>query len=1272
MLAITLPAGGNIAGAAVVLTADATVEANDLSIVLDDTSKAGFVSAIVTASSLSTGPITQTYWNFSQINFLGSADADGLIENTLTLTTPYQADIVGFGASGTGSPLSVTNWQVDASFAASPTLLGPALLDFFNADALTVRAAINGGNARSTIGGEFQSPTDLIVAPSKGAHVTLFDSALGISDNAQTAIRSYQLEIQATNGGLSLDANVSAIVDAMISTNAGALSLGDVTLASPRTLSSDRGDIRVTSTAGPISLNGVAATAIAGGILVSTASTLAVPASVNAAFTAAAIYSPTAPDVRDGLVRLVGNTGLALSSALPVTAGRLELSTNATAPLAMGSLSVGSLNVKTSGSVSVTNAVPLSISDGTNTPTVEIAATDVTIVAPVGIRVVDGIKASGSLVLSTYASGAPAVPVDFVVTSTGDNHLAGAPFAGTLRDIIRYSNANRMLQAATTAGVASQPMQILFDEAASPVATGGVVTLKAALPVLQKSVTVNGSLSSEPGDLGGIVGINGDRKSATGFVLGSGSTGSTIRDVALYGFTGSGLRVETAGNVISGLTVGADRTGTVPAGLANAVGIEVVGVAAVRNVIGVKTIGVDSGNTIKGNTQAGVLIRGGANYNSVYGNTIEQNKDGIQVVSSIGTLIGSTQVGFGNTISANTANGIRLTTVAAVSPAYGARIVNNEIADNGAAGVLVEGGSRNVIGGTGFREGNDLARNDVAVRLQSQGTVRTQGNQVVNNTIADSKLGGILIDQGFGNLVQGNVVSDAAGGTQSLWGVRIFRGPQGLGFSPNLVYQNTVSGAGDPANVPLVGGGGIVVENSSGQVIGGPGTLANILVENLGSGIVVVGGTGVNAASSNVIEGNLVGTDAGGGDRGNALDGIRIQGSLGNVVRGNTVRFQDEVANNSSGIGVYDAIGLTAAAGNQIVLNSVGDNFVGIRVSGGSNTAIGGRVGGLGNWVFRNASDGILVDRSAATGNATATVIRSNRIGLVTVPNTTIPQPAGNGGFGVNLKSTIGTTIDQGNVVAYNTSGGVRMEGGRNAVVGSVAAGLGNVIRDNGGDGIGVVQPASPGRTEAVLIAGNTIRENAGNGITIADTAATSAATARVSGITIGRPVATNRPDASTNTIVANGGVGVQVDRAQAVAIIGNAITGNLGAKQIELLNDGNAVLSPAVASVVAPVLTSARARVVGQSSPQYDVSGIVNRTGAGTAAQTVVVDIYGTNPATSEQFFLGRVNVTIRSGASQATFRVIVGQVGRRFGQIAATSSLGGGTSEFSNVIGV
>ena len=1260
MLAIVLPDGGDQAGSLISLSSDTADAVNTLQISYDDTTNPGFVTATITTTGDVTPAETKVYWNFGSISFTGNADTDGTITNNVVLSTPYQANVVGFGSTGGSQvPLSQTNWQVDADFTTIPgTIPSPAFLDLFNADSLDVKAGTLGASAASTIAGEFQSPTDLSAADRTGAIISLADSTIGIKDSGNGAVRTYELTLNSTNGGIAFDADVATTANLTFKGNAGSLSLGG---SVDRQFSSSNGDINVTSVSGPITVTGVGFQSLTGGTSITTPSSLTISGAASG-FTAAATYSPTATEVPDGLVRLQGTLSLTLPSAMPVTAGRLQLSTSGAAPLTLTELSVASLTSTTRGSLVVANAIPLTISDFiSSTPTVEIVATDVSIQSPAGIRVVDGINASGKVVLSTFVSGTtsvPSVPVDFVVTDAGDNPSGSDPFAGTLRDMVEYVNANRILSAAPV-GITTQPMRILFNEPGSNIAAAdaGVITLSASLPAALKPVTLDGSLPES-----GIVGINGNNKVSTGFVLGAGSSGSTLRDVAFYKFRDAGLRVESADNLIAGLTLGADRTNQAP-GNGNTIGVDIAGPSAVRNVVGIQTIGVDSGNYIVGN-RIGVRISGRANFTSVYGNTIGDvdvgNDEGIQVINSVGTIIGGTQADLRNTISNNTANGIRLTGVSAVSVPYGAKVVNNDISNNKAAGVLVEGGGGNLLGGTAAGVGNTLTGNGVGVLMQSLGTVRTQGNQIVNNTIADSSLGGVLIDQGYANLVQGNVISDT---TQSSdWGVWIFRAPKAFGIGPNQVFQNSVSGSG---NGRL--NGGIVVENSVGQVIGGPGTRANTVFGNNGSGIVIVGGTGVNAAMSNLVEGNMVGMDSMGAKNGNAFDGIRIQGSVGNTVRGNTVQYQDVSANNSAGISVNDAIARNAAMGNTIVLNTVSDNHVGIGVSGGAFTAVGGRVSGLGNSVFGNTSDGIRVESSVASGSAISTVIRGNRIGVGTGT-----AAAGNAGYGINLISTVGTTVDQGNLVASSGLDGIRIEGGRNAVIGSALAGLGNVVRDNEGDGISVVAPVGPGRTEAVRIAGNTVRGNFGNGISVADISSASASTARVSGITIGRVASVRSPDASSNTIVGNDKAGVRVDLAQAVSIIGNSITGNLGEKQIELVNDANAILSPTTASVVAPILTAASPRVARQASPQYDVRGTVARTGTGTGAQTVLVDIYGTNTATNEQFFLGRVTVTIRANAASAGFRVIVGQAGKRFGQIVATSTLGAGTSEFSDPVGV
>jgi hypothetical protein len=1239
MLAITgLPAAGSQSGNPIQLFADNTEPTNTLEIVLDDTTTPGFVTATIMAN----GAAPVQVWDFGDlIEFIGTTDTDGLIDNKVTFSTPYEADIWGFGVPGV---LTVRNWNAFGRFTSSPSALPDIQLNLLNADTLGVTAGVLGSTASTTIAGEFQSPTDLTVAGRTGAEISL-SSSVGITDSLNQAIAAYDLTLISTNGKVNIDANIATRRDLTIGSQNSPLSLGG---GGARSISSTQGDIEITNLVGPITLDNTAISAGAGFVTVDTPNVLRVTGATSS-FTTPITYNPV---TGDGLVYLEGLLGLDLPAGMPVTAGRLELITNSVTPVVLNNTSVATLRADIGGSLTFTTDVPLTITDfNPLTPSVQIAAQDVTILAERGIRVVDGFDITGKLCLSTWAgAGVPTFDVDFVTTSIGDNPLATAPFAGTLRDMIEYVNANTILPAAAAAGVTRQPMSLLFDEPGSPVALGGTVTLQAVLPGLARAVTFDATLPDDT-----FVAIDGGNSVSDGLTLGFGSSGSTVRDAHFHGFTNAGVRIESRGNLLSGLTLGADRGGNVAP---NAIGVELFGPQAVQNTIGISTLGVDTGNRIVANSVAGILIRAGANYNTITGNVIGEinagfgNFDGIAVLNSIGTIIGGTRTALANSITENTRHGIRLTGVNGVAPAYGTLVVGNEISGNDVSGVTIEGGRRNVIGGLTAAAANAIIGNGVGIQMVSNGIARTSLNEVYGNTISDNATGGVLIDQGFGNLVQGNSITDSDPGT-SEWGVRIFRTSVGVGQGGNRVFQNTVSGHGNAGAAAAALTGGIVVENSSGQVIGGIGTLANRVTSNRGSGIVIVGGVGVNVSIRNVVEGNYVGTDAAGTDLGNAFDGIRIQGGLTNTIRANMVRFSDSVANAGAGISVHNAIPASPSLGNVIVSNSVSGNVTGILISGSGGTVVGGAVAGQGNWVFGNSESGVVVRSSPTTGASNATVIRNNRIGLATRT-----AAAGNGGFGIDLQSTVGTVVDQGNTVANNGAGGIRVQGGRTITLGSTT-GAGNSIWSNFGNGIEITDPAVPGRTESVVVAGNDIRNNDGFGVSVV---AAPAAASRVSAVTIGRPVPVNRLTPATNTIVGNASGGVLVDGAQAVSVVGNSIASN-GGLGISLVNGANG-------GVVAPALASAAPRVIGQKSPQYDVRGSIGRTGMGTEQQVYSVDLYGTDTATSRQVFLGRVVVVVRAGAASASFRAIVGAAGQRYDQIVATATLGTGTSEFSNAV--
>jgi hypothetical protein len=138
---------------------------------------------------------------------------------------------------------------------------------------------------------------------------------------------------------------------------------------------------------------------------------------------------------------------------------------------------------------------------------------------------------------------------------------------------------------------------------------------------------------------------------------------------------------------------------------------------------------------------------------------------------------------------------------------------------------------------------------------------------------------------------------------------------------------------------------------------------------------------------------------------------------------------------------------LGTTAGGNLALHNGHD---GVEIVGSSHNTIGGTVTGAGNVISGNAEDGVYITNSELLNGTGVTssdnVVQSNLIGWTGLGNT---------GSGVHLDdssagNTIGgTTAAAGNTIEGNGSNGVYLNG----------AGLGNavehdVIDSNGGDGV--------------------------------------------------------------------------------------------------------------------------------------------------------------------------------------------------------------------------
>ncbi len=575
--------------------------------------------------------------------------------------------------------------------------------------------------------------------------------------------------------------------------------------------------------------------------------------------------------------------------------------------------------------------------------------------------------------------------------------------------------------------------------------------------------------------------VDGDTRTY-GLKLWTGSDGSTIRGFNVQGFT-TGIDITSSGNTIAGNYVGTNAAGTAAAG--NGTGINIW--QGDNNIIG--GTGANDRNVISGNTGVGLAINTTADSTQVLGNYIGLNAagtaavantfQGIYIADSIGTLIGGTTTASRNVISGNGTQGIYMTN-ADNSVIYGNYIgtnaagtadINGTTANSTRSGiVMLNGSSGNQIGNTIAGARNVISGNNhYGVEIQG---ATSQNNTVSGNYIGTDSTGLVALGNtnggfsfwgsGTGNSLVANVVSGNLG-----YGVLV-----GNGSSSAVIQGNYIGLGVDGSTVVGNTSHGILVDGATNTLIGTNADGSNDTAEaNTISGNdngIVLNVSGVGTTGT-MIYGNFIGTDASGLlDRGNTLDGVRIQnGATGNFIGGaGTARRNIIAGNNQDGIQIdgettdgnfiqNNWIGL--AADGVTVLGNGGD---GIYISGGAdNTVIGGI--GLGNVIMGARVAGIEID-----GASTGTSILGNLIGI----NAAGTVIHGSGEHGILLEN-----------------------GAASTTIGGTTAGQGNTIVDSGRLSAtwqsGIALTSTAGSSNSII--GNSIYNNRGLGIDLGATGVT-------------------------------------------------------------------------------------------------------------------------------------------------------------------------------------
>jgi hypothetical protein len=514
-------------------------------------------------------------------------------------------------------------------------------------------------------------------------------------------------------------------------------------------------------------------------------------------------------------------------------------------------------------------------------------------------------------------------------------------------------------------------------------------------------------------------GVAGLGNAAQGVVILAGASNNTVGGTApgagnvISGNGNYGVAVSgSSGNFIEGNRIGTNPAGT--AGIANNYGVALV-VGATSNTIG--GTGAGAGNVISGNGIYGVYIDASSS------NTIEQNligtdvagttkipniQDGVRILNGASNnVIGGTVAGAGNVISGNGANGV----------------------------AILQAGTN----------GNHVSGNTIG--LDVTGTVDL-GNTTFGVAVAQSASGNVIGESGGRNIISGNDMAGVRIVDQNTDNNLVQLNYIGLDVTGTLPRPNSQQG------VILDSGAGA----ATGNTIGGVG-LGNVISGNGSYGIQVR-----QLMTGTLIVGNRIGTDASGmSPVPNGADGVYIDGAAGNTVGGSAVGAGNVISGNTQdGLSLVGAGALSnIVQGNLIGTDATGaaalPNAVdGLRIdSGASLNTIGGTAAGAGNVISGNGDDGVYIGDSSASGT-TGNVLEGNFIGT----DATATVVLGNATHGISLGPIAGNTIGgtaagAGNVIAYNGARGIRA--GTTMLAGD--AFLGNSIHSNGSLGIDLNAP---------------------------------------------------------------------------------------------------------------------------------------------------------------------------------------------------------------------
>jgi hypothetical protein len=385
--------------------------------------------------------------------------------------------------------------------------------------------------------------------------------------------------------------------------------------------------------------------------------------------------------------------------------------------------------------------------------------------------------------------------------------------------------------------------------------------------------------------------------------------------------------------------------------------------------------------------------------------------------------------------------------------------------------------------------------------------IGTTGKSAAPNYIGIFADGG----PGFGNTDPGNIIGGTTPQARNILSANELAGITissialevqlkgnfiGLDSSGSKVLPNGIDGAGGNGATVTYGG----TLPGDGNVI--TGNLNNVDLNDITNGF---------QAMDSQVQGNLLGTDATGTmapASGTGLGVSIVSGAVDELIGGTTPAARNIISGNYDGVYVFDSTFNNVVQGNYIGTDITGSKALGNAMNGfdtgvdndtqvdsdhlvsAGDTFLGGSVPGAGNLISGNVLNGVAIEGASLGAYDQFQTLQGNTI----------------------LGNLIGTDATGKLAVPNQTNGVSLTSGSTNNVIGGSEPGSGNLIADNGSNGVLV----DPGNGAPISGAGfandtvaNTILSNKGAGVRV------------VTG-------AGNR--ISQNSIFANGMLGIDID----------------------------------------------------------------------------------------------------------------------------------------------